>query len=155
MMAYDVFVTVGNDRRDFSRLFRLLSKIDASKELSVLVQTGYSRTDDIPDNFSKVDFLTREEFANYLSTSKVVICHAGAGTLLSCLRIGKRPFVLPRLKKYAEHIDDHQLDIFNEFVQNKWCSLFDGEINITESKLIKVDFNDNEMAADIISLGWI
>ena len=52
-----------------------------------------------------------EEFVNYIRNASIVICHAGAGTLIHVLQAGKVPVVMPRRKKYGEHIDDHQLEL--------------------------------------------
>ncbi len=41
----------------------------------------------------------------------MVICHAGSGTLLYVLHSEKTPVVMPRQKKYGEHIDDHQMEL--------------------------------------------
>jgi UDP-N-acetylglucosamine transferase subunit ALG13 len=39
----------------------------------------------------------------------VVICHAGAGTLGQCIKLGQRPLLVPRLQRFGEAINDHQL----------------------------------------------
>src|SRR5678809_1427076 len=46
-----------------------------------------------------------------IQSADILICHAGNGTLMHALRHGKVPVVMPRMRKYAEHIDDHQMDL--------------------------------------------
>jgi len=46
-----------------------------------------------------------------------VVGHAGAGFVTSCLREGRRPLVLPRLGRYAEHVDDHQRQLAAKLAQ--------------------------------------
>jgi UDP-N-acetylglucosamine transferase subunit ALG13 len=41
----------------------------------------------------------------------VVIAHAGVGTVLAALGVGKVPVVLPRLEAQREHVDDHQVEV--------------------------------------------
>jgi UDP-N-acetylglucosamine transferase subunit ALG13 len=44
-----------------------------------------------------------------------IVCHAGVGTIMTALSVGKHPVVLPRLAMYGEHVDDHQLQITRAF----------------------------------------
>ncbi len=40
-----------------------------------------------------------------------MITHAGVGSILITLMNGKRPIVVPRLARFREHVDDHQLEL--------------------------------------------
>lgn len=44
----------------------------------------------------------------------VVVVHAGVGAALEALDAGRRPLVVPRLKRFGEHVDDHQLEVAHE-----------------------------------------
>mgnify|MGYP004487517189 CR=1 FL=1 len=51
-----------------------------------------------------------EEVEPYYEQARLVICHGGLGTPLELLRM-KKPFIMiPRLAKYHEHINDHQVE---------------------------------------------
>lgn len=52
-----------------------------------------------------------EDFERYFETARVVVCHAGVGTILDARRRGKPVLVVPRLKRFGEVFDDHQLEI--------------------------------------------
>ena len=41
----------------------------------------------------------------------VVITHAGVGSILLCLRNGRKPLVVPRMHRFGEHVDDHQVEL--------------------------------------------
>jgi UDP-N-acetylglucosamine transferase subunit ALG13 len=41
--------------------------------------------------------------------ARVVVCHAGVGTILTALANGRRPIVVPRLARHGEAVDDHQV----------------------------------------------
>jgi UDP-N-acetylglucosamine transferase subunit ALG13 len=45
-----------------------------------------------------------------IRASRVVIAHAGCGTVDLAVALGKRAIVIPRLQKYGEAVDDHQLE---------------------------------------------
>jgi hypothetical protein len=46
-----------------------------------------------------------------MEAADVVICHAGAGSILCAFRAGHTPVVVPRLARYSETVDDHQLEL--------------------------------------------
>ena len=37
--------------------------------------------------------------------------HAGVGSILTCLRLGRTPLVVPRQSRFGEHVDDHQVEL--------------------------------------------
>ena len=48
------------------------------------------------------------EIEQAMREADVVIAHAGTGTALTSLRMGKRPILVPRDSTFGQHIDDHQ-----------------------------------------------
>ncbi len=44
----------------------------------------------------------------------VVVAHAGVGTALAALEVGKCPVLVPRRLAHGEHVDDHQTQIAGE-----------------------------------------
>jgi UDP-N-acetylglucosamine transferase subunit ALG13 len=47
----------------------------------------------------------------YMKMSELVISHAGFGTIMLCKEYGVPILIVPRRKKYGEHMDDHQMEI--------------------------------------------
>ena len=47
--------------------------------------------------------------------ARVVITHAGVGSVMVALANGKRPVVVPRRKSFGEAVDDHQLQLGRRF----------------------------------------
>lgn len=72
----------------------------------VLWQTGDTDTSGLGIR-SHVSIPTAE-LSRAMAESDAVITHAGIGSIVSALRAGKRPVVLPRRKRFNEHVDDHQ-----------------------------------------------
>jgi UDP-N-acetylglucosamine transferase subunit ALG13 len=99
-----IFVTVGTEQRPFDRLLTAVADIDWNEPL--VVQHGPSlvraAASECADYFSFPDMLQR------IDDARVVISHAGVGSVALALRAGKRPIVMPRLRKNGEHVDDHQ-----------------------------------------------
>lgn len=113
-----IFVTVGTHEQQFNRLIKevdCLKKERVIKE-DVFVQTGYS--DYQPRYCEWKPVLRFDEMKLYFSKADIIITHGGPSTFMSVLNEGKVPIVVPRLMKYGEHVNDHQLD-FARKVLNK------------------------------------
>jgi UDP-N-acetylglucosamine transferase subunit ALG13 len=57
------------------------------------------------------EFVDHEILNGLIACADLVICHAGVGTVMSALRLGRTPVVMPRLMDHGEHVDNHQLQI--------------------------------------------
>lgn len=114
-----IFVTVGNAKQGFQRLLDAVDIMAEQRTFDqepIFVQSGNN------PNFKsryceQKPFLSLEEFVNFINKASVIICHAGAGTLIQILRAGKVPIVMPRRKIYGEHVDDHQLELVQALAQ--------------------------------------
>lgn len=111
-----IFLTVGSQKFEFDRL---LSGIDSLlyRELikeTVVGQIGH--TNYIPENFMYENFVDRKKFQNYMFRSDLVITHGGTGAIVNSLKLNKPVIAIPRMAKYGEHVDDHQKEIVDLFV---------------------------------------
>ena len=106
----EIVVTVGTSSRPFDRLLRWLDELYDSGELTapLFAQHGASRA---PRRFPGSAFLPAPELEARLGRARLVICHAGAGALGTCIKYGLRPLVVPRLGRYGEAVNDHQLEL--------------------------------------------
>lgn len=110
-----IFIILGSQKFQFNRLLEEVDKlIDEEKIVDkVIAQIGVS--DYKPRNYEYYDFLTREQFDNNINKSDLVITHAGTGAIISALKQNKKVIAIPRLAKYEEHVDDHQIQLIDEF----------------------------------------
>lgn len=110
-----VFVTVGSQMFQFNRL---LKEVDDLLEKGVIQEKVFAQTGKctyVPKHYEYKPFVEGDEFNEYLNACSVLITHGGAGTIVNALKKNKRVLAVPRLKKYGEHVDDHQLQILGEF----------------------------------------
>lgn len=110
-----IFITVGSQKFQFNRLLEqidLLIEKGAIKE-DVFAQVGAS--DYKPKHYDYKDFITQDEFKEYMSKCNFVITHAGTGAIITALKSDKKVIAIPRLAKYGEHVDDHQIQLIDEF----------------------------------------
>lgn len=63
----------------------------------------------VPRNFETKARLSPAEYADIFGKARLVISHAGMGTILTSLTQGKRICIMPRLARHGEHRNDHQL----------------------------------------------
>jgi UDP-N-acetylglucosamine transferase subunit ALG13 len=64
-----------------------------------------------------IEFMPYEEVVDTMAKADSVICHAGVGTIMTALKAGHTPVVIPRQAQHGEHVDDHQLDIATRFAE--------------------------------------
>jgi len=108
-----IFLTVGNATAPFRRLLDAVDQL-AGQGLfgnqDVIMQVG-NNPDFHPTHAKAEPFLEMNEFVKKVQEADLVICHAGAGTLLHVLCAGKVPVVMPRRRQYGELVDDHQVEL--------------------------------------------
>lgn len=113
-----VFVTVGSQMFQFDRL---LKEVDDLVEHGVIQEEVFAQTGKsayVPKHYEYKPYITGEVFEEYLNKCSVVITHGGTGTIARALKLEKKVLAVPRLKKYGEHVDDHQLQILAEFEES-------------------------------------
>lgn len=113
-----VLVTVGNATQGFRRLLEAVDGLAGQGFFNgeaVLIQRGNDPCF-VARHCQQEDWLPMEVFREAVREASVVICHAGAGTLMHVFRAGKVPVAMPRRKKYGEHVDDHQVELVKALV---------------------------------------
>jgi len=106
-----IYVTVGSGigGQEFDRLIKKVDDIASHFEEEFIVQLGASKY--IPQNIKWFDYVPYEESLEYFRKARLVIGHCGSGTIINALSFGKPLIVIPRLVKFNEHSDDHQLEM--------------------------------------------
>ena len=108
-----IFIILGSTHFIFDRLPKEVDSLVGNKKISdsVFIQLGSCKYEPIHCKWKR--FLSFDEMFKKIEKAKLVIAHAGAGTALLCLQLGKRPILVPRKKQIKEAVDDHQI-IFAE-----------------------------------------
>ena len=135
-----IFVTLGNDKHKFSRLLDQINLLsEQMKDQKFIVQKGHTDFQDRKNIFSK-RFFDKDTFYKIIKEASLIISHAGAGTLFKLVQEGKKPIVVPRLSNFDEHLNDHQLEIANEFKNRDLCYLIN-KIENLNVQLVKKSLN--------------
>ena len=106
-----IFVTVGTHNQGFPRLIKKMDEIAPRIGDEVVMQIGHTKY--VPRNSAYFTFTSYEGMTELIKKARVVVTH-GASTIISALELGKPVIAVPRLKKYKEHINDHQLELCQE-----------------------------------------
>lgn len=105
-----IFVTVGTHEQPFDRLIRCVDRLKEKGIISeeVVIQAGFSTYE--PKHCSWSKLFPYEEMIKKVEAARIVITHGGPASFIMPLQMGKIPIVVPRQKKYNEHVNDHQVE---------------------------------------------
>lgn len=108
-----LLVTVGTDHHPFGRLMDWLDNwlgAGGSEKVRALVQHGATR----PPRPGRVGpegavaHLEYEELQKAMGEAAIVVCHAGAATIMEARRYGRLPIIVAREAGLGEIVDGHQ-----------------------------------------------
>lgn len=110
-----IFVTLGSQKFQFNRLLKKVDELIDSGIIQdeVLAQLGAS--DYVPKNYKYKAYMDRQEYVALTEKCDVFITHGGTGAIVGALKKGKRVIAVPRLSEYGEHVDDHQVQLLEQF----------------------------------------
>ena len=108
-----IFVTVGA-QMPFNRLVKTVNQwaIDRGRD-DVFAQIG--RTDFCPSNMQWTQFLHPGEFKRRCEAARVIVAHAGTGSIITALHMGKPILIMPRRASLRETRNDHQVATAKHF----------------------------------------
>jgi UDP-N-acetylglucosamine transferase subunit ALG13 len=108
-----IFVTVGTQLA----FDRLVSAVDEWAGVTpgshVFGQVGPGAY--TPRNIEFAAFISPEDCRERMREADAIVAHAGMGTIISALELGKPLLVMPRLTALGEHRNDHQLATAERF----------------------------------------
>ena len=130
-----IFVTVGT-QLPFDRLIRTVDTWAGKTGADVFAQIGPGTY--LPQHGAWTRSLPVDECHKRVAEAQVVVAHAGMGSILTALQLGKPILVMPRLAALGEHRNDHQVATARHF---------------REQGRIQVAFDEAELEAELAKLG--
>lgn len=101
-----IFVTVGTDSH-FDRMVKVVDAWAAERGRGdVFAQIGENGWE--PKSIPFTRLLDPREFKERFAAARVIVGHAGMGTILSALHGGKPILVMPKKASLGEHRNEHQ-----------------------------------------------
>ncbi|MDI6825951.1 MAG: PssE/Cps14G family polysaccharide biosynthesis glycosyltransferase [Candidatus Aenigmarchaeota archaeon] len=145
-----ILVTCGTHEQPFNRLLKKVDELVRFKKIGekVIAQVGYSTY--IPKNIEYFRFADFNEMEKLFGSANLIITHGGIGSVLLAIRKRKKVIVVPRLKKFNEHSDDHQVQVVKELERQDLIlavydidNLYDSIVKSKKFSLPKKSFEQN------------
>ena len=106
-----LFVPLGTQKFPFNRLVKALNGLVESGAYTPQEIVMQSMVYEEKPLFTHFDVIPLETFNSYLDNAEVIITHSGVNSIISSMNRKKPLIIVPRMKKYGEHVDDHQIEI--------------------------------------------
>lgn len=113
-----IYVTVGTMFMDFPRLIRKMDAIASDTREHIIVQIGLGST--LPEHCEHFRFRPREDVLALQREARVIVSHAGIGSVLDAMEAGRPLIVVPRRKKFREHVTEHQMEVAEAVQRRGW-----------------------------------
>lgn len=123
-----IFVTIGT-QLPFDRLIRIIDNLAPQLNEEIIAQVykcGFT-----PKNIKTVEFIAPDEFNSLFDKARLIISHAGMGTILSALQKNKPIIVFPRIAALGEHRNEHQLATARKFKEMRTVNVAMDEEELT------------------------
>jgi UDP-N-acetylglucosamine--N-acetylmuramyl-(pentapeptide) pyrophosphoryl-undecaprenol N-acetylglucosamine transferase len=124
-----IVVTIGTNEQPFDRLIAAAAALQTDEPL--VVQYGSSAITSGPGRW--VDFVGFDELAELMRQARVVVCHAGVGSIMLARQSGRRPVVMPRRLDRGEAVDDHQVPLARRLAGSGLVTLVEDERLLAEA----------------------
>lgn len=145
-----IFVTVGSTHFD-----SLIEAVDSDEFLETATRLGYTeiraqignyqgpKLRNLKDVFS---YAKPEEFSKNLMSADLVIGHAGAGTVMEVLKIGKPLLVVVN----SELMHDHQIEVAQALADRGFVTM--SRVTQLVETLARMDFKLHRVSMDVSAL---
>lgn len=108
-----IFIPLGTQKFPFNRLIKEINRLIDTKVIkreNVFIQSAIY---DIIPLCDHTTILPNSSFQKKVEEADLIITHCGVNSIISCMRLNKKLIIVPRLKQYGEHVDNHQIEIAN------------------------------------------
>ena len=101
-----IFVTIGT-QAPFDRFIRIIDELAPLLKEKIIAQNFKGEYQ--VKNITTIDFLPPNEFNKLLNEARLIISHAGMGSIISAMSLQKPIIIFPRKASLGEHRNDHQI----------------------------------------------
>ena len=150
-----IFVTVGT-QLPFDRLVGSIDHWAADHQNhKVIAQIGPSNFRS--DNIDCRAFVGADEFRSLVEDCDVLVAHAGIGSILTALDLGKPALVMPRRASLGEHRNEHQRATVQNFSHLSQLTVVEdeSELPFALNKILKRGSQEMEKGQGIASSGLL
>jgi len=138
-------VCVGSREYQFDRLLEKMDELVRGNKLDEEVFAQIGQSNYLPKHYRHVRYMSPDNFHQKQMSADLIISHGGTGTIISALKLGKKVIAVPRLAKYKEHIDNHQIQVCDMLEKQQYLSvvyemsdLYDTINQVKNQKTVKI-----------------
>ena len=105
-----IFVVLGTQDKQFCRLIKEIEELkkDGIIKEKIVIQAGCTKYKS--KDIEILEYIPMTEFNKYIKNASYIITHGGVGSILDSLKYDKKVIAVPRLEKYNEHVNNHQIE---------------------------------------------
>ncbi len=138
-----IFVTVGT-QLPFDRLIRAVDEVAPRLNGErIIAQTNGGKY--VAKNIECKRYFSEIEFNTAMGQSRLIISHAGTGSIISAMRYEKPIIIMPRLASLGEHRNDHQLATARKMDELKFVN-----VAYDEQRLWDLILNNDIMSSQFL-----
>lgn len=134
-----ILVILGTQNNKFDRLLNEVQKCidNGIIQDEVIAQVGFTN---FQSNQMKIfEVIEMKKFNDLINEANLIITHGGTGSIINGIKLGKKIIAVPRLKQYNEHVNNHQLQIVENFDKQGYIK---GVFNIEDLGKVIQDINN-------------
>lgn len=105
-----IFLTTGT-QLGFNRLLIMVDRWAATSNSDVVAQIGSSTY--TPTNIKWMRFMNSSSFHDHIAKAETIVSHAGMGSIIQSMDLGKPVILVPRRMELNEHRNNHQVATCN------------------------------------------
>ena len=143
-----ILVLLGTQNNSFHRLLEEMQRCidDGIINEDVFVQAGGTKFES--KDMRIFDLIPYEDLEELIDKADIVITHGGVGSIIMCLKKKKKVIAVPRLSKYGEHVNDHQLQIVDNFDKEGYIK---GVVNLELLGKVLQEMKENFVPKEFVS----
>lgn len=124
-----IFVVTGT-QLPFDRLIRMLDEIAPQLDEEIVAQVNGSGY--LPRHINTIDLLPPDEFDRLFSSARLIVAHAGIGTIITAMQQQKPIIIFPRIAALGEHRNEHQLATAEKMKEAGWVYVANTKEELSE-----------------------
>lgn len=115
-----ILILLGTQDAPFPRIIETTKQAlsNLAWQQTVVVQAGHTTYQAPNAQWQIADFLSQAEFEQAIAQAEIIICHGGAGTMMTAMKKQKQVIVMARKLEFAEHNNDHQAELADKLASD-------------------------------------
>lgn len=112
-----IFVTTGT-QEPFDRFLEIIDSLAPEIDEELVVQACSSAY--TPHNYKLRGFIAPDEFNGIMERARLIVAHAGMGSILTAMQMRKPIIIFPRKASLGEHRNDHQMAMAHRMAELRY-----------------------------------